>query len=108
MENTSVPEPVRRTWMPTTAGILTIIVGGVNIIIGIVAISLSGTIASMYRWWDTGGWSMGMMPHWIAIAGVPMIIIGIISVIGGSFSLKRKAWGMVLAGAILAPGGLLW
>ena len=36
------------------------------------------------------------------IAGIVMLIIGIIALVGGIHSIKRKRWGLALAGAILS------
>ncbi len=81
---------MERTWKPTTAGILTIVAGALNVIAGIVVAALGETIG-MYA----GYWGMGAI-------GAPLIAIGIVSIIGGSFALRRRVWGMALAGAICA------
>jgi hypothetical protein len=39
------------------------------------------------------------------IIGLPWIILGIVSIVGGAFALRRKTWAMALAGAICA---LMW
>ena len=79
---------MERTWKPTTAGILTIIAGAFNLIGGIVIAALGKAIA---MW--TGFWGMGAI-------GTPLIILGIVALIGGVFAIQRRTWGMALAGAI--------
>jgi hypothetical protein len=95
---TPTPQPEQqaavKTWKPTTAGILTLIAGVLNVIAGIVVAALSGFIGSM-MWW---------MPRWMGFGaiGAALIVIGIVSIIGGIFALQRRTWGRALAGAICA------
>ncbi|MFC1950256.1 hypothetical protein ACFLWD_01170 [Chloroflexota bacterium] len=101
------PGPTQKTWMSTTAGILTIITGAIHLILGIVVIILSRTICTV-----TGlcGWGVIGAPL-LGTIGVPLILLGIVSIIGGSFALRRRVWGMALTGAICAlflpPVGIL-
>ena len=88
---------MEKTWKPTTAGVLCIIAGAIGVIIGIV-IAAVGSI----------GWFF-VMP-WFSAIGAPFIIIGIIAIVGGSYALKRRVWGLALAGSICAvfgPWGIL-
>ena len=95
MTNTSgeSPQPVSRSWMPTTAGILSIIAGAIDVIIGIVVAGVSEIVS-----WGAGFFGLG-------IIGVPLIALGVVAIIGGYFALRRRVWGMALAGAICA---LIW
>ena len=81
---------MERTWKPTTAGILSIIGGIAGIVIGAVA-TLGISMVSMVIGFE-----------WLAGIGVGLIIMGVIALIGGIYALKRKKWGMALAGAIFA------
>ena len=82
---------MERTWKPTTAGILCIIAGAIGVISGIVFAILGGI--------GFGFFGLG----WVsAIMGGPSIILGIIAIIGGICALKRKIWGLALAGSICA------
>jgi hypothetical protein len=74
---------MEKTWKPTTAGILCIIAGIIGVIPGIVIMADS---------------SFGML-------GAPSIVLGIIAIIGGIHALKRKRWGLALAGSIFALFG---
>ena len=82
---------MERTWKGTTAGILTII-GGV---IGIAAGAIFATVGSAF---------MLGIPGLELMAGIGggIIALGVIALIGGIFTLRRKSWGFALAGAILA------
>jgi len=90
---------MNRTWKPTAAGILCIIAGVIGVITGIVFAIIGGI--------GFGFFGMG----WVSvIMGGPSIILGIIAIVGGSYALKRKIWGLALAGSICAffgPWGLL-
>ena len=85
------------TWKPTTAGILTIVAGAFNLIAGITVAAL-GTACP----WTGHMGMMGMTGWWFGAIGTPLIVIGIVSIVGGSFALRRKIWGLALAGAICA------
>ena len=87
---------MEKTWKPTTAGILTIVAGAFNLIAGITITAAGTTLAPFMH-------SMGMAGFmWMGLIGIPLIVLGIVSVVGGSFAIKRKVWGLALAGAICA------
>ena len=81
----------RKTWKPTTAGILILITGAVTLIIGIIAAAAGGVAGALIGMWGLG-----------TIIGGPAIALGIVSIIGGIFALQRRIWGLALAGAICA------
>ena len=83
---------MERTWKPTTAGILCIIAGAIAVITGIVVAAIGGI-----------GWFFGI--PWFSLISVPVIVVGIIAIVGGSYALKRRVWGLALAGAICALFG---
>ena len=78
---------MERTWKPTTAGILCIIAGIIGVIPGI------AFAASFIR-------GAGMF-------GAPSIVLGIIAIVGGIYALRRKIWGLALAGSICALIGFV-
>jgi hypothetical protein len=80
---------MEKTWKPTVAGILAIIAGAIQVIVGIV-IAAVGSI----------GWFFGV--GWFSAFGAPLIILGIIAIIGGIYALRRQIWGLALAGSICA------
>jgi len=87
-----------RTWKPTTAGILCIVAGTIAVISGIVVAVLGGI----------GGAFIGM--GWLSAVGAPLIILGTVTIVGGIYALKRRIWGLALAGsicALLGPWALL-
>jgi len=66
----------KRTWKPTAAGIICIIAGVLCVIPSIVV----GIIFTPI--------------------GAALIIVGIIPIVGGIFALRRRIWGLALAGSI--------
>ena len=87
-----------KTWKPTVAGILSIIVGFVGLIAGIVAIIVTG----LYPW-SMWGYSLELEIAPLVGAGVAItIILGIVTIVGGAFAIRRRIWGLALAGAICA------
>ncbi|MCK4387290.1 MAG: hypothetical protein KAW00_00830 [Dehalococcoidia bacterium] len=95
---------MEKTWKPTTAGILSIVAGAIELLIGIGLTVALGLAASLYG--AIPGLPSGILP----VFGVPLIIIGIVAIVGGIYALRRKIWGLTLAGSICAlfcPGFIL-
>jgi hypothetical protein len=82
---------MEKTWKPTTAGILSIVAGVLNLIVGI---ALAATDVMLL------GPIIGL-PVLGPIAAV-LIVLGIVSLVGGIFAIQRRIWGVALAGAICA------
>jgi len=85
----------KETWMPTTAGILDIIAGSCGLIAALIFIFLGGVMRFVpdvppYLW-----------PIFTALA-VPFAIVGVLAIVGGIYALRRKIWGLALAGSIAA------
>jgi hypothetical protein len=81
---------MEKTWKPTVAGILAIIAGALQVIFGMIfAIGVGFTAAII---------GMG----WLSAIFAPLIIFGIIAIVGGIYALLRKIWGLALAGSICA------
>jgi len=95
------------TWKPTTAGVLTIIAGGLGIgagaLITLLAIplGLGGALAGALKEAAIGGMMVGLA-RIIGIIGSGMIGLGVVAIVGGIYAIKRRLWGFALAGAILA------
>jgi len=78
------------TWKPTTAGILSIVGGGVSVLTGLGALRRGEFIGRVLWHW-----------RWETIGSVALVL-GIVAIVGGIFALMRSTWGMALAGAICA------
>jgi hypothetical protein len=96
---------MEKTWKPTSAGILSIVAGAIGLLLGIwLAVELglvAGSIAGAIP-----GFPVELLP----LIGVPGIILGIVAIVGGIYALRRRVWGLALAGAIcafLAPAGFI-
>ena len=77
---------MQRRWKSMTAGILTLIGG-------IFGIAVGGVVVA------GGAWAVIPMMEEI---GAGLIALGVVALIGGIFALKRRIWGLSLAGAICA------
>ena len=91
---------MERTWKPTTAGILSVIAGAMNVILGIV-FAILGVLAGMGLTFLGVAWGV-VVPS--------IILLGIIAIVGGIYALRGRIWGLALAGSICAlfgPAGFL-
>ena len=86
---------MERTWKPTTAGTLGIIAGAIGVILGI-ALAALGTFASGFL----GGFGFPGLGGLLAGAFAVPIILGIVAIVGSIYALKRRKWGLALAGSI--------
>ncbi len=91
---------MQKTWKPTTAGVLSIVAGAIDVIIGAV-ILIAGGIALQFLELTGMEWAMGL----IMAIGPIWIVLGIVAIVGGVYALKRRLWGLALAGAICAVSG---
>ena len=81
---------MEKTWRGTWAGILTIIGGIFGIISGAFAVGGAAFLAAIPGF------------EWVGALGGGLLALGIIALIGGIYTMRRKAWGFSLAGAICA------
>ena len=86
-----MPAGAKRTAMPIAAGILSIIAGFLGFFLGIFLATIMEA-----TWWEEGAFGFGLF------FGVPIIIFGIIAIVGGVYALRRRIWGLALAGSICA------
>jgi len=94
---------MEKTWKPTTAGILSIIAGAGQLIGGIIFAVGIGILRGVIS--EIPGIPPVLHGGFLAIIGIPWIILGIIAIVGGIFALKRAKWGLALAGSICALFG---
>jgi hypothetical protein len=83
----------RRSGKLTAGGVLSIIAGAVSVILGIV-VAVGGTMEGV--------------PLITGAVVAPLIILGVIAIVGGVYALKVKSWGLALAGAICAFFCVWW
>jgi hypothetical protein len=79
-------QETKRTWKPTAAGIICIVAGAIGMIAGI-------WVALLFALAGEG---------LLRAIGALLVIVGIIQIVGGIYALKRRIWGLSLAGSIFA------
>jgi len=92
---------MEKTWMPTVAGILDIIAGVFGLFGGIGVAIASGFLSALGRGF-TGALYMPVVSFNLMMVAIPIIIIGILAIVGGVYALVRRMWGLALAGSIAA------
>jgi hypothetical protein len=97
---------MERTWRPRVAGILCIIAGAIGVVAGIWLVLLALVLTSE----PGGGVELSDAP--IIRFGILGIIAIIIAIVGGVYALRRRIWGLALAGSICVlfcpPGYLIF
>jgi hypothetical protein len=93
----------------TAGGILSIIGGALEVIGGGIMVVLTIRAGILFRLvlipFHPGGCLeriMPVIPFWLVIVGVPILVLGIVAIVGGVSALRRKSFGLSLAGAICA------
>ena len=85
-------------WMPLTAGILDLVAGVPALLIGILVAAGLGALGRLIgRFSGVAG--VGVI---MGAIGVALIIFALIAIVGGVFALRKRTWGLALAGSIFA------
>ena len=96
---------MQKTWMPTVSGILSIISGGLSLLFSVFTVLGLGLFLTA-DYWDSfgnfGGPNESAFNAILIFFVLPYIIISLVAIIGGVFSIRRRLWGLALAGAICA------
>ena len=94
---------MKLTWKPIMAGILDIVGGAIGMVGGLYIVALTSLFRVINQAFP---FDTAFLQKWeqvvSSIIAVPFIVvfIGIISIIGGVYSLQRRIWPFALAGAI--------
>jgi hypothetical protein len=83
---------VEKTWASTAGGVLGIIAGIIHAVTGLI------TGVLYLRFAD----KLPELPVSIWIMVLPLLILAVISIAGGICAVRKKAWGLALAGSICA------
>jgi len=80
--------------------VLSIVAGAFEMTFGAVvtALTMSGVIPCLFH---CGRFEIHITPSFTYL-GVPLLVLGIIAIVGGVSALRRKSFGLSLAGAICA------
>ena len=98
-----------KTWKPTTGGILSIIAGVPTATSGIILALLATGVVSLgaISWMIPGIENVPVLPGILGGLGVFLgliailpIAVGGVAIAGGVYALKRRKWGLALAGTI--------
>jgi hypothetical protein len=85
--------------MPVVAGILSVVAGSLSLLGSIlISIGLGVFLTSTY-WTGPGTADIPTVIIWMVFF-LPYFIISALSIAGGIYALRRKIWGLALAGAI--------
>lgn len=82
-----------KTWMPMTAGILDIICGAWGLFFSLILMFVGQVIAALAK-------MPPMVGPILSVLGIPLSILAILAIVGGVYALRRKVWGLALAGSI--------
>ncbi|NWF77175.1 MAG: hypothetical protein HXY36_01030 [Chloroflexi bacterium] len=93
----------------TAGGVLSIIGGVLEAIVGVVMVLFGSCSNILFRLanlpFHRGEWLkhiIPLMPTWLLIIGLPILALGIVAIVGGVSALRRKSFGLSLAGAVCA------
>jgi hypothetical protein len=98
----------------SAGGVLSIVAGAFEINGGGIMLA-SAKLGIPFRLWDfslyPGIWYEHIIPvdsPWFIIMGGLLVVLGIIAIIGGIYALRRRSFGLSLAGAVcVLPLGIL-
>ena len=95
-------------------GILSIVAGAFEVIGGgmmVALVSLSIPLRLSLLSFPPGVWyehSIAIVSIWLIVMGGLLLVLGILAVVGGVSAIRKKSFGLSLAGAICAlPSGIL-
>jgi hypothetical protein len=92
----------------SAGGILSIIVGVLEVVVGAMVIVFTEVMETIGALWYSavpyfgGEFGIGATATVVIIVGVVLIALGILAIGGGVSAIKRKSFGLSLAGAICA------
>ena len=94
---------MQRTWKPTAAGILCIIAGGLSLVC-LISWTLYLLVADLLFIFSANPGEESGIGAFIGPAWILGIIAIIIAIPGGIYALRRRKWGLALAGSIAVVG----
>lgn len=105
------------TWKPVAAGVLNMVLGicnllGMFVVIGLL-VAFGGGVLSVIRMAELLPlWLSGMVHGVLIVMAILLAVSSALPLIGGIYAIQRKAWGLALAGSIvailsLAPVGIV-
>jgi len=89
-----------RTWKASTAAILELVAGALNLVAGTLVILLSGALAAGLELAGLSDISAAISVPVAAAIGIPLLLLGVFALVGGICTLRTKHWGLALFGAV--------
>ncbi|MBC8512639.1 MAG: hypothetical protein H8D32_06625 [Dehalococcoidia bacterium] len=86
---------MKKTWMPTVAGILDIVAGGLSLSVLLLFAVGPMIIMPLNEGTFSLNWSLFLMV-------IPGLAIEALAIVGGVFAIQRRKWRWALAGSIAA------
>ena len=91
---------MKRTALPTIAGVINIIIGSINFL-GVIGVGIAIAVVWSDRYWTD--WTT-LTVLWIVFA--VLLVFSVPSIIAGVYALQRKNWAIALVGSIASF--LIW
>lgn len=88
---------MNKTWKPTTAGILSIVAGAFGVIAGILVATIGAIGGGIL-----GEFGLPFIGRLAVTATAAPLVLSAVAIVGGVYALKRRVWGLALAGGICA------
>ena len=98
---------MKRTWKPTAAGVLNIVVGVFTLLVmfitAVIIVGVSGGVLAISRIYELIPlWLSGFLQGFSIIIAILLIIVSVLPIAGGVYSLQRKNWPWALTGSVVA------
>ena len=109
----TAPHPQPQPWKSTVAGVLTVVIGGIDVLAflgSIVVVTLFGASSRFTDYVNDQIYPMtsAFFLGWMIAAAVFFAVVAVLAILGGISALERKRWGLALAGSIVAIFGPWW
>ncbi len=114
MQPVQIEKPAMKTWKPMVAGILNIVDGAISVLVavGLLIVSIVFSLNANrpgFTDYDLDPFTASSAAAFFLVIAIVVAILAVLEIIGGMFALRRKKWGLALAGSIAAaiPGSVL-
>jgi hypothetical protein len=91
---------MEKTWKPTVAGVLCILAGAADVALGVLTLLVGGIVRQVLAFTE-----VGRLADLVILVSPVWFVLGIVAILGGICALRRKTWGLALAGSICALTG---
>ncbi len=93
---------MNNTWKSTTAGVLSIVAGSLTAAGALLLLLFGGVLSGILA--SCGVPNMLSLIPFPILGGMatPLLILGAMAIVGGSYAIRRRHWPLALAGALCA------